>query len=381
MTIEEAYRDYPPGTVFCPAQHTKSHLAGNMSAIEFITVKKGDTFTDDYNTGAIKLIPVDNRCLPWTPMIYTLDKIKAIVISKPESKIPDKWILAVTAESIGLINKYRATKKKNPSAYYSSIKIDNWNYIKFTGEGINSKDTYPLITFEQFKLIFNPDIITGKIESGSGTTKDPYQISDVDQLPNDLGSIEFLRNYPEILNKLKESSSDKSLLPFINSCYVSKARGGFNWDESVEGQDFWNTIIDNENPEYYYTKYPKNIVTSVIPTKWFLKITYENIHLVNTFRKSHGGFGEIYFGHEYEYIDEQSLGYRPGEVRHSPREIISTEQFINFCKEKGIIVNTFSIPKIKEKLEYILGSDLISKKQQKQIIQVDLIPVKQRRII
>lgn len=79
----------------------------------------------------------------------------------------------------------------------------------------------------------------------------------------DLGDIDFLEDYPEILDRLIVLSRDNSLTPFIETRHAGTSNGGFNWDGTDEGYDFWDTIMSNRNPEHFYTVYPKETVEKV----------------------------------------------------------------------------------------------------------------------
>lgn len=56
---------------------------------------------------------------------------------------------------------------------------------------------------------------------------------------------------------LEGNSYDKSKKAFADSAVVSKYNGGFNWDRSSEGFDFWNSVIISEDFKNYFNKYPK----------------------------------------------------------------------------------------------------------------------------
>jgi len=76
------------------------------------------------------------------------------------------------------------------------------------------------------------------------------------QLPENLGQIEFLREHPMILEKLIERSRDKSLEPFINKYHAGYETGGFNWDDSTEGDSFWNSVMHCDT-DVFYKRYPR----------------------------------------------------------------------------------------------------------------------------
>ena len=103
----------------------------------------------------------------------------------------------------------------------------------------------------------NVDIFYTVYPEGS-TTK-------VDEISN-LGDIEFLRGYPDILEKIKSLSRDKSLRAFVNDKHALDYEGGFTWADTEEykkDSTFWSEILTNNNPEYYYTLYPKDGSTKI----------------------------------------------------------------------------------------------------------------------
>lgn len=79
------------------------------------------------------------------------------------------------------------------------------------------------------------------------------------EIPKDLGKIEFLREHPQILERLVEVSKAKSLEPFIKDKYAGSFydEGGFIWEKSEEGDRFWRNILEHEDPNHFYTVYPK----------------------------------------------------------------------------------------------------------------------------
>jgi len=74
-------------------------------------------------------------------------------------------------------------------------------------------------------------------------------------ISEDLGNISFLKDYPEILENIRLKSSLKSLEAYKKNKYSTEATGGFNWSESPEGNSFWEVIFGQENPEHYFTIY------------------------------------------------------------------------------------------------------------------------------
>lgn len=72
------------------------------------------------------------------------------------------------------------------------------------------------------------------------------------EIPEDLGEIEFLREHPLILSELIKRSVDLSLKIYTLSCYAPKSMGGFNWHDTEEGFDFWDSVINDKNIDLFY---------------------------------------------------------------------------------------------------------------------------------
>lgn len=70
-----------------------------------------------------------------------------------------------------------------------------------------------------------------------------------------LGEIEFLADHPRILALLVKRSEAKSLEPFIADKYVAGVEGGFTWGDSFEGHDFWQMVLGEQSPSYFYEQY------------------------------------------------------------------------------------------------------------------------------
>lgn len=67
----------------------------------------------------------------------------------------------------------------------------------------------------------------------------------LDKLPDDIIEIMFERQ--------KQQRNPRSYI------YLSddRARGGFNWDATEEGFEFWSDILISNNLDVFYTKYPR----------------------------------------------------------------------------------------------------------------------------
>ena len=61
----------------------------------------------------------------------------------------------------------------------------------------------------------------------------------------------------KMLEKQVEQGNPLSILPFEQSNNRDKSYGGFNWDETSEGGEFWNNVIMNKDFNKFFNKYPK----------------------------------------------------------------------------------------------------------------------------
>lgn len=55
----------------------------------------------------------------------------------------------------------------------------------------------------------------------------------------------------EIVNR----SKSKSLIPFLNSISACDSGGGFNWDNTPEGWDFWNSVLVEGDTDLFYKQF------------------------------------------------------------------------------------------------------------------------------
>lgn len=90
------------------------------------------------------------------------------------------------------------------------------------------------------------------------------------EIPKNLGKIEFLRDHPQILEKLIERSRDKSLLPFIKDRNCDDETGGFSWSLTEEGDNFWSKILYRKEPDHFYTLYPKEYPSIDLSKGWII---------------------------------------------------------------------------------------------------------------
>ena len=66
----------------------------------------------------------------------------------------------------------------------------------------------------------------------------------------------------EILEKMCDNQVAQGNLRnpevFKRSRFSHLLQGGFNWEESPEKCDFWSQVLDFDNHDLFYQKYPKN---------------------------------------------------------------------------------------------------------------------------
>lgn len=73
----------------------------------------------------------------------------------------------------------------------------------------------------------------------------------------DLGEIQFLADYPEILCRLIDLEVNHRLAPFFQSVKVGGTGRGFVWSDTPEGWDFWHQVLVAQRPAVYYERYPE----------------------------------------------------------------------------------------------------------------------------
>lgn len=170
--------------------------------------------------------------------------------STSSSEIPLRWAYTINTNNYDLIRGFRK--------YYG---LDSdfivHDYIREDGCKNNGASGYPYLTDAQFKSVCDSKGIL-PIEILGGISKGKL---DVNNLPSNLGEIEHLRHHPEILNKLIERCSDKSLKGLMKNRGGSGTEG-FSWSSSPEGHSFWCDILGSSlssfKPETFYKKYPKS---------------------------------------------------------------------------------------------------------------------------
>lgn len=66
---------------------------------------------------------------------------------------------------------------------------------------------------------------------------------------------------PEIVEKMLErqveQGNPRSIEPFKANIAAGFSSGGFTWEDTPEGETFWLIILDDNDIDHFYTKYPK----------------------------------------------------------------------------------------------------------------------------
>lgn len=68
-------------------------------------------------------------------------------------------------------------------------------------------------------------------------------------LPEEIQNVMLKRQY--------EQTGTTNVAVFEKKIFSGKLNGGFDWDQSTEGRDFWNKILREGKIEHFYTVYPK----------------------------------------------------------------------------------------------------------------------------
>lgn len=71
-----------------------------------------------------------------------------------------------------------------------------------------------------------------------------------------------IKGYPiEVVQKMVDcqikQGNKPDVVTFQMNCFMSKFYGGFDWDETDEGADFWCNVIAHNNFDVFFKKYPK----------------------------------------------------------------------------------------------------------------------------
>ena len=99
--------------------------------------------------------------------------------------------------------------------------------------------------------------------------------------------MKFLKLPVEIQNRMlyeqKLQGNLENPLVFITLLNSGKYKGGINWDETVDGDQFWREILIRNNIELFFKKYPKNVIKSEYTEMYRKKFKINNLseHVVD----------------------------------------------------------------------------------------------------
>lgn len=71
-----------------------------------------------------------------------------------------------------------------------------------------------------------------------------------------------IKNFPiEVVEKMVEEQVRQGCQPDVEAFqqypFAGVSDGGFNWGDSIDGNDFWEEVIGEDNFELFFEKYPK----------------------------------------------------------------------------------------------------------------------------
>lgn len=61
----------------------------------------------------------------------------------------------------------------------------------------------------------------------------------------------------KMLERQVEQGNKRDVTVFEKSEWEIKLDGGFDWDKTIEGDEFWREVIDEKNFALFFEKYPK----------------------------------------------------------------------------------------------------------------------------
>jgi hypothetical protein len=153
------------------------------------------------------------------------------------------------------------------------------------------------------------------------------------------------RIYARILECQKEQDNEPNdKLELTNGEYS----GNFKWSRSKEGQDFWQTINNDTTEKYqiFYDKYPEE--EFVLPEKWCVKITKENLEQLKTWSNSTILFVSGYLTSTKLWY-ETCLNYTE----------ITFEQFQQYVLKEPKLATQEKVTKSVEKTEFKKGDFIV----------------------
>ena len=74
---------------------------------------------------------------------------------------------------------------------------------------------------------------------------------------------------PEIVEKMLEKQVEqgnkRDVTVFEDLIHISGFNGGFTWDNTQEGWDFWNKVLRDKHFNIFFEKYPKDPIKTTYP--------------------------------------------------------------------------------------------------------------------
>lgn len=77
---------------------------------------------------------------------------------------------------------------------------------------------------------------------------------------------EFREIYPPevielMLQRQEKQGNRRDIRPFLENIRRGKKRGGFDWNNTPEGERFWDEVLVEKNFKLFYKLYPKKDAT------------------------------------------------------------------------------------------------------------------------
>ena len=159
----------------------------------------------------------------------------------------------------------------------------------------------------------------------------------------------FKEKHPRIYARILECQKEQDNKPndelFLHNM---KHNGNFHWEDTEEGHDFWNNIDNDDTEKYqiFYDKYPEE--KFVLPEKWCVKITKENLKKLEI-------WGNITFSYVSGYLTSTKLWY---ETRLNYTEI-TFAQFQQYVLKEPKLATQEEVTKSVEKTEFKKGDYIV----------------------
>ena len=165
--------------------------------------------------------------------------------------------------------------------YRSSTKPDGGFAWFATNEGEEFWDK--VITKQDFDVFFEeyPELLPEEptlepIESRYLKTVELYGKENVIPITPTSSRLQVEGMPYAILNKMLDEQvrqgNEESIEPFVKNRLANKAEGGFNYTDTSDGYDFWIKVLEEENYELFFEKYPE-----LLPKKDVEEVSTEEV--------------------------------------------------------------------------------------------------------